>query len=65
MPKYPNVKVQLVGKDGNAFFILGRVQSAMRDAGIPNEEINAFQAEATSGDYDNLLRTVVKWVSTD
>jgi hypothetical protein len=61
--KYPNVKVQLVGEDGNAFSILGRVSKAMRRAGLPKTEIDAFFAEAKSGDYDNLLATCMKWVS--
>lgn len=64
-PKYPQVKVQLVGEDGNAFAILGRVTGAMRRAGLAETERNAFTKEATSGDYDNLLRTVLAWVSVD
>jgi hypothetical protein len=64
-PKYPQVRVQLVGEDGNAFAILGRVTGAMRRAGLAETERNAFTKEATSGDYDNLLRTVLAWVSVD
>lgn len=30
--KYPDVKVQLSGMDGNAFFIIVRVRKALRDA---------------------------------
>lgn len=62
-PKHPEVHVELVGQDGNAFSILGRVSEAMKRAKVPAEEQSAFQAEATSGDYDHLLRTVTKWVS--
>jgi hypothetical protein len=29
----------------------------------PEAEIEEFLAEATSGDYDHLLQTVVRWVS--
>lgn len=54
--KYPKVKVRLTGQDGNAFFILGRVQSAMKKANISKEEIDKFIQEAESGDYDNLLQ---------
>jgi len=63
--KYPNISVRLVGEDGNAFSIIGRTTRALRMGGVPNEEIDAFRAEATSGDYDNLLRTVMAWVATD
>ena len=62
MPKYPEIEVQLVGEDGNAFAILGRVIKAMRRGGVEQSEIDTFQQEATSGDYDNLLQTVMKWV---
>ena len=64
MAKYDNVKVKLVGEDGNAFSILGRVQKALRQAGVSREEIPEFQNEATSGDYDHLLATVMEWVDT-
>lgn len=63
MPKFPEVEVQLVGEDGNAFAILGRVQRSMRRARIEKSEIDAFMAEATAGDYDHLLRTVMATVS--
>jgi hypothetical protein len=63
--KYPHVKVQLVGEDGNAYAILGRVSRAMRAAGIAKEERDKFFAEATSGDYDHLLRICMAWVDCD
>jgi len=63
--KYPEVEVDLVGEDGNAFSILGRVQKAMRRAGVPTGEIDTYLAEATSGDYDHLLVTTCEWVHTN
>ncbi len=61
--KYPEVKtVKLVGEDGNAFAILGRVMKAMKVAGLPKEVQDAYFTEATSGDYDHLLQTTMKWV---
>ena len=32
-PEYPHVKVAMVGQDGNAFAIIGRVNHALRAAG--------------------------------
>jgi hypothetical protein len=61
-PRYPEVQVQLSGEDGNAFAILGRTAAALRQAGVPQEEIDAFFAEATSGDYNHLLQTTMAWV---
>ena len=62
-PKYPEIEVQLTGQDGNAFFILGRIQSAMKRAKISKEEIDSFMSEAMSGDYDNLLQTCCRWIT--
>ncbi len=59
--KYPDVTVKLTGTDGNAFAIIGRCSAAARKAKVPADDIKAFQAEAMSGDYDNLLQTAMKW----
>jgi hypothetical protein len=61
-PKFPNVTVELIGRDGNAFAILGTVIRELKRAGVSREEIDAFQAKATSGDYNNLLATVMETV---
>jgi len=60
-PKY-NVTVQLTGEDGNAFAIMGAVRKALRKAGASTEELNQYSMESMSGDYDNLLRTAMRWV---
>ena len=64
-PKYPAIVVPLVGEDGNAVAIMGRVANAMRKSGVAQEEINQYLDESMSGDYDNLLRTAIKWVATE
>lgn len=56
MPKY-DIDVQLTGTDGNAFAILGTMQKAMRNAGIPAADINTFINDATAADYNHLIRT--------
>ena len=45
----------LVGVDGNAFAIMGYTKKAMREAGFAKEEIDKMYAEATSGNYYNLI----------
>jgi hypothetical protein len=62
MPKYPDVKVRLAGEDGNAFAIIGRVSRALDRAGIEPSEVKQYQDEATSGDYDNVIQTSMRWV---
>jgi hypothetical protein len=61
-PKYPHVHVQLTGEDGNAFSILARVQKALTKAQVPASEIELFMSTATSGDFDHLLQTVMRYV---
>lgn len=61
MPK-TNVKVKLVGKDGNAFAILGNVREAMRKAKVDRAIIEEYTKEATAGDYNHLLATTCEYV---
>lgn len=63
--KYPNVEVKLLGHDGNAFAILGKVSKALERAGVSREEIEEYKLEATSGDYDNLLQVTMEWVNVE
>jgi len=57
----PKPFVQLSGNDGNAFAIIGNARKALRGAGWTKEQVDLFQEEATSGDYDKLLGTVMKY----
>jgi hypothetical protein len=56
--------VQLTGKDGNAFLILGRVRRAILDSNHP-ELAEEFMLEAMKGDYDHLLQTCMNYVSVE
>ena len=63
--KYPEIKVQLVGSDGNAFAILGKVKKALTRGGVKKEEVDSFFKEATAGDYDHLLGVCMQWVDVE
>lgn len=56
-----DVTVKLTGEDGSAFGILGRVARALRRAGH-GELVPIYFAEATAGDYDNLLAVTCQYV---
>jgi hypothetical protein len=64
-PKYPNITVQLTGQDSNAFMILGFCRRAAKEAGLSQQEIDAFYQEATSGDHDHLIQTAMRWFSCE
>ena len=56
-----DVEVVLTGTDGNAFAVMGKVAKALRRAGRRNL-VEAYMAEAMSGDYDHLLQTTMRYV---
>ncbi len=53
--------VKLTGNSGNAFYIIGRCLSELRRAGYTQAELKQFEKEATSGNYDNVLQTAMRW----
>ena len=57
--------VVLVGEDGNAFYILGKVKQALKEAGADKEYTDKYIKEAASGDYDHLLVTTMKYVEVE
>jgi hypothetical protein len=63
--KYPEVEVQLTGNDGNAYAVMGAVQKALRRAEVPQHEIEQYLNQSMSGDYDNLLRVAMRWVTVN
>jgi len=56
--------VELTGKDGNAFLILGLVCRGIRHSNHPELE-QIFMNEAMSGDYDHLLQTCMRYVTVE
>lgn len=61
----PKPTVKLVGEDGNAFAIMGRVKQALKRAGADKEYIDEYLRNATSGDYDNLLVVSMGYVDVE
>ena len=65
MPKYPDITVELVGQNGNAFNLLGICLREMRKDGLSKEEQDKFLEEAKSGNYDHLLATCMEWFNVE
>ncbi len=61
LPAHAKVVVKLVGEDGNAFSILGRVSQALKRAGMP-QKAEEYLARATAGDYHHLLAVTLEYV---
>lgn len=64
-PLYADVRVQMIGEDGNAFAVMGRVVAALRKAGASREATDEYTAEAMAGDYDHLLQVTMRWVEVE
>ena len=56
----PRPRVQLTGRDGNAFAIIAACHRAARKAGWPNARWVAVRTAMMSGSYDELLATAMK-----
>ena len=55
-----DIKVRIIGADGNVFNLLGICRKALGRAG-KIELWNEFYKEATSGDYNHALATIADW----
>lgn len=65
MPKYKDIDIKLSGVDGNVYSILGKCMKAFKKYLNENKldigEADSFYEEATSGDYDHVIQTCMKW----
>ena len=57
--------VKLIGHNGNAFSIMGRVKKALMQAGADNEYIDKYLKEATVADYSYLLTVSMEYVNVE
>ena len=61
-PRYPDVCVDLVGRDGNVFAIIGRTARALRRAGRAEAADDFSEAALDCGSYDEVLQLVLATV---
>jgi hypothetical protein len=52
-------RLQLTGTDGNAIAVLGAAWKAAKEAGWGDDRWQAVRDEATTGDYNHLLATIM------
>ena len=65
--KGPQTKptVKLIGQDGNAFSIMGRVKKALMQAGADKEYVDKYLKESTVADYSYLLAVSMEYVNVE
>lgn len=64
-PEHPwyDLKVELVGQNGNIFNLMAVVKQAMEQHNVAPNEIKAFINQVkTSQDYDQALCCIMRWV---
>jgi len=59
------INLELVGLDGNAFSLMSAFSHQAREEGWSKEEIDFVRTECMSGDYDNLLCTLMKYCESN
>jgi hypothetical protein len=59
------VNMTLVGQDGNAFFLMAAFAKNAGRQGWSRKEIDLVLDKARSGDYDNLLCTLMDHINDD
>ena len=66
MPKYPHITLalDLQGEGGNSWFIMARLDEALKKEGVGPKERDTIFYKAMEGDYDHLLDTVKECVNT-
>jgi hypothetical protein len=62
MVRYPDVHVQLTGRDGNAFAVIGAVAGGLRKARLVDAAKEFTDKAFDSRSYDDLLSLAMAWV---
>ena len=57
------IKVKLIGEDGNAYAILGKVKQALKQE--HPELVEEYVEKAMAGTYDDLLITTMEYVEVE
>ena len=64
-PRYPDVTVRLTSRDGNVFYVIGRVAKALRNE-VGRSAADEFLSEAWACEsYDEVLRLVMRTVDVE
>lgn len=59
------VTLELVGLDGNAFYLMAAFSNRAKKEGWKQEEIDYVLWQCKQGDYNHLLRTLINHTKTD
>jgi hypothetical protein len=60
-PYFPDAEVELTGGPDHAVLIFMKVRRALERAGAGLGEVALFMSIVTSGDYNNVIATCMRW----
>jgi len=62
-PLFPNIKVPLIGEDGNIFVIMSKISKALKKNGVSSIDRSQFFNEVTGcNSYTEALNKCCRWV---
>lgn len=62
-PKYPLINAKVSQYNGRIEPVVGTIKRAMKRAGVPQHEIDAFVREAMASDFDHVLKVCMTYVN--
>lgn len=62
--QFPEIKVTLSSLDQTANVIVGVVTAELRKAGVDSQTIDRYVQQTRMGDWDYLIKTTKRWVTT-
>ena len=64
--KFPQIKVKLVGTDGNIFALIAKVSNVLKQNRVNNDLVNEFSKDIiNSSNYDEALSKITNWVNVE
>ena len=67
MPLFPEAHITFnrYGPTGNAWYILGAASRALAKAGATPEQVQEYNKDAMSSDYEHLISVTEQWVTVE
>jgi NAD(P)H-flavin reductase len=60
---FPTVTIDISGPDGNAYYIMGVIQTLLKENGTNEAEIKSVLKDMMSSNYGHLLSVAKKYVN--
>lgn len=62
-PKYPEIKLDLNGPEGNAFYIMGAISRVLKIANESQDTIQSVLDDMKSSNYEHLCEVASRYIT--